>query len=154
MKTAFDVLKRRIVPGLPDECWSWTGAHTREGYGVFYVNRKKHRAHRVAQELFNGPIPAGYYVLHHCDNPACVNPGHLYAGTPAENMADMKSRGRATEGERSAHARLTAVQVAEIREMRKAGQKTIDIAPLFGISQNHVSNICNFKKWNPPTLTA
>jgi hypothetical protein len=52
------------------------------------------KAHRVAWTLANGPIPAGMHVLHTCDNPPCCNPGHLWLGTQADNMADMARKGR------------------------------------------------------------
>lgn len=78
----------------PDECWMWTASRRALGYGQIRIGGKSRKAHRVAYELANGPIPAGMAVLHGCDNPPCVNPAHLRAGTMTDNVRDMVTRGR------------------------------------------------------------
>lgn len=76
-------------------CWEWTGALSLDGYGTVRVSRGKNvRAHRAAYLLEHGSIPEGMNILHKCDNPKCVKPEHLFAGTQADNVHDMISKGR------------------------------------------------------------
>ena len=81
----------------PEACWEWRGCRQPDGYGVWTTTergpggeavRRKHRAHRHAWTVVNGPVPAGRRVLHRCDNPPCCNPDHLYVGTAADNARD------------------------------------------------------------------
>lgn len=75
------------------ECWIWLGALCGSGYGATYVGRKQYATHRLAYELWIGTIPEGAHILHHCDNKLCVNPKHIYAGTPKQNAQDAARRG-------------------------------------------------------------
>lgn len=80
-----------------DGCWIWMRAVTKFGYGSFtapYLKRGVEHAHRVAWRLTYGDIPAGKQILHHCDNPACVRPDHLFIGTPRDNVLDAMNKGR------------------------------------------------------------
>lgn len=77
-----------------DGCWTWIAGCDPQGYGTFGLDGKVQKAHRVSYQLAIGPIPAGAHVLHSCDNPPCVRPDHLRAGTRSDNMRDKVARGR------------------------------------------------------------
>lgn len=96
----------KVRERAPNKCWLWQAAKMPAGYGVFSVRGVKQRAHRVAYELCVRPIPAGMFVLHRCDTPACVNPLHLFLGTHTDNMRDKIAKGRAFNG-RKARTQLT-----------------------------------------------
>lgn len=123
-------------------CHYWTGAFNSHGYGVY--NRSL--AHRLAFERTKGPIPASIrgrpaVVRHDCDNPACVNPDHLRLGTQADNIADMKKRGRASQGEGHVHAKLREGDAERIVAAVASGEPVSKVAKEYGISPSRVSTI-------------
>lgn len=129
------------------DCWLWTGATYYNGYGVFNIESRNHTAHRAAWILFRGPVPDGILVLHHCDNPPCVRPDHLFLGTPKENTQDMVSKGRSTAGERHRLAKLSVENVLEIRSLHRDGMVQRRIAERFEVSYATINLIVKRKNW-------
>jgi hypothetical protein len=150
-----------------DGCWEWQAAKDSDGYGYFTAPKydradwpvKGRRASRVAWTLTNGPIPDGLLVCHHCDNPTCVRPSHLFLGTQADNIADMLAKGRGVKGrkmpgpnrlrgENANGARLTEAEVYRIRVRYSKGKVTQrDLATEFGVDVTLVSLIIKGKVW-------
>ena len=128
----------------PDKCWEWTASKNGKGYGQIRRLGKLYYANRVAWELAYGSIPKGMCVLHRCDNPSCVNPKHLFLGTPKTNSEDMVSKGRSARGQRARSAKLIPTDVQSIR-LLKGTQR--EVARIFGIDQSTVSNIRTKKSW-------
>ena len=110
--------------------------------GTKGVNR---RAHRLAWTLVHGD-PGDLFVCHHCDTPLCVRPDHLFLGTAADNLADMRAKGREARGEGHGRAKLTEAQVLEIRELVRTARHE-DVASQFGVARETVSCIARRKTW-------
>ena len=133
-------------------CWNWRRTLFCNGYGRFWDNGKDVGAHRKAWELIHGAIPSGMFVCHRCDNKRCINPGHLWLGTPAENSQDMARKGRqggacGLPGELNYSAKLTHERARQIREMRESGTWIRTIAMRFGVSKALVSAVVNGHAW-------
>lgn len=133
-----------------DGCWIWTGGACR-GYGLFKMGGRSYRAPKFSWRLAFGEVPPGLFVCHSCDNPACVNPAHLFLGTHDDNMRDMVSKKRATgcplRGEQSPSSKLTSAQVIEIRAAKAAGMAYRPLCRLYGISYNTAWCVVNRRTW-------
>lgn len=137
-----------------ETCWLWDGQINAGGYGrmgIYVKGQSGHGqvafyAHHLGWLLEKGPIPDGLLVLHKCDVPRCVRPDHLYLGTHAENMKDMKDRGRSPRGSAGAKAKLTEEDVARIRELRGTLSQS-EIAREYGVTQAIISKAQLGQTW-------
>lgn len=127
-----------------ETCWTWSAKKDKNGYGRFSPSGETSQlpAHRFSWELHNGPIPEGLLVCHHCDNPECTNPSHLFLGTPQDNMTDKVLKGR-WKGNHPRRVSVTKPRtprigkslegsIEEIIEKRKSGKTLSEIATSFG----------------------
>jgi hypothetical protein len=142
-------------------CWEWTAGKTGKGYGAFSINGKNRPAHRVSYELFKEPIPDGLFICHRCDNPGCVNPGHLFLGTHQDNMDDRSAKGRTPplpnthsnqewnlkrilsmpKGSDNHATRYSDEKVLQIHELRKTGIGPKPISEALGIPEMFVQDV-------------
>lgn len=155
----------KVVNKGKDECWEWTAAKNRDrGYGMFSINGKMYYAHRIVWMWTNQlQIPDGMCILHHCDNPSCVNPNHLFLGTHADNTQDSYNKGRSTQqGVNNSRSKLTREQVVIIKKSAakanlERGNKTAFYkrwSDKFGISQGAVRAILDNRSWTHINLIA
>lgn len=118
-------------------CWEWQGART-AGYGS-YGNAL---VHRLAYELYIGPIPDGLLVCHKCDNAVCCNPVHLFTGTYSDNNADCRGKGR-----HGGNTKLSIPDVLDIRTRRYTGETCRDLSMEYGLDETYVATICSGGSW-------
>lgn len=142
--------KKADVRG-PEDCWNWR-ATVSWGYGVYTGRIAEHRfnfrAHRVAYYFQNKFLPDNCLICHHCDNPKCINPKHLFIGTPQDNVDDMVSKLRQARGEKQAAHKLTSEQVNEIRFLRYVKNLKVDeIAKQFGLGRSAISSATRGVSW-------
>jgi hypothetical protein len=143
-----------------DGCWNWTGRKTRFGYGRLWVGGKDREqivTHRASWIIHFGPIPEGKWVLHKCDNPACVRPDHLYLGTARENVADREERNRwckkikdtpHARGEKIGASKLTEDQVREMRARYAAGGMSFAaLGRAYGVSDVLAGQVIRRQLW-------
>lgn len=130
-----------------DGCWEWIGSHDWSGYSTFVFGGRRYRAHRVSWEVHNGPIPNGLLVLHHCDNPPCSNPEHLFLGTQSDNMADMAAKVRSTVGVRHPMVKLTEDEVQAIRRSWDAGETQLALGRKYKVNNRTICSIVRGQSW-------
>lgn len=150
-------LVRRLANGLDkapeDGCWEWARSTTEDGYGRMTVDGRTVFAHRLAFELSGHEIGEGQHVLHRCDNPRCIRPDHLFAGTRSDNMRDCVSKGRhggppsPSFAELNPASKLTASEVSEIRSRLASGETQASLADMYGVSQSAIGKIHRRETW-------
>lgn len=140
--TTLERFERKFTRGAPDECWEWQAGRDKDGYGTFWFGTANKRAHRMALFLYRSvPLKNGLLACHHCDNPPCVNPDHLFVGTITDNNIDM------TIKERGGKTKLTADQVREIRARLATGEKAWRIALDYGMTGAPIYRIQYGETW-------
>ena len=135
-----------------DECWNWTASMDRHGYGQIGVNYKNYRTHRIAWVIHSGEIPEGLCVCHKCDNPACVNPAHLFLGTLKDNAVDRSKKCRGVSpdntGERNGRHKITEKDVIAIRlKYAPYIYSACKLAKEYGVTTTTIYRIVKYKTW-------
>lgn len=135
------------VRGIND-CWEWQGGKSKFGYGWFYVGGRNRNAHRVSWQIHTGLSPDDKFVCHKCDNTSCVNPNHLFLGTPDDNAQDKVKKRRQNKGVTVNTAKLAPDDIRSIR--KRYGETKISASSLaqeFGVSKTTIKDILARKTW-------
>jgi hypothetical protein len=127
-----------VVDGpLETDCWIWTKGRNTKGYGELWWNRRRYLAHRASWIVHRGAIPRGGLICHHCDQPLCIRPDHLFVGTDWDNTQDMIAKGRYRNG----YAQIRTERVLEVKRLLETGLSVAMIAYKVGVSYSIVHNI-------------
>ena len=145
-KRFLNSFKKEKGQGPNGDCWNWTGKKDPKGYGRLTRNSKPQSAHRYSYEYYKEKPPKGICVCHHCDNPACVNPKHLFLGTSQDNTADRHAKGRDSRGENVYCAKLTDEIVRKCRTDYNNQLYTIGkLEYRYGVSHTGMANAIHGK---------
>lgn len=143
---------KTLGPG--DECVYWPWSDVRHTYSRISIGGKKTKASRWVYEQVIGPLPprsgrgaTGILVCHTCDNPPCCRPSHLVAADCKFNLSSAAAKGRMSGGERNGRAKITAEDVARIRDLASHGVQQRALAKSYGISQTQTSRIVRGESW-------
>jgi hypothetical protein len=130
-------------------CWEWSGLRNDKGYGRLWYAGRGWNAHRLAYQAWVKPVSDDVVIRHTCDNPPCINPKHLIAGTQQDNVQDREDRGRRQppKGALNGRASLTEVEAFDIKFRLSQGERVTDIARSFGMSVSKISHIKNGVTW-------
>ena len=140
-------LKCKILSNIQKQengCWIYKGA-TSGPYGKIRWNVKWHSAHRISYEQFVGPIQKDKWVCHKCDTPKCVNPDHLFLGSPSDNHKDAIAKKRVPIGEKSHWAKFTDKQIKEMRLLKQEGFTYERLSIIFNCSYTFVCDVIKKK---------
>ncbi len=132
-------------------CWIWTASRLLAGYGKMSIRGcRESLAHRISYMLFVGKIPSGLQVLHRCDRPECVNPGHLFLGTQADNLSDCIAKGRShhAKGERIRNAILNSEAIRIIRSTPRRYGSQVALANQFKCSVRAINAVLTGRTWS------
>lgn len=138
------------------ECWEWMASKRPEGYGWFRLGGRMHSAHRISLMLQGIDLSKSICVLHHCDNPSCVRPSHLFLGDRADNAKDRNNKNRqskgikhsmACSGEAHGSSILKNNDVKEIRRLCAQGVIHRDIAEKYGVHKSLISKVNLRSSW-------
>jgi hypothetical protein len=135
----------KCIPEPNSGCWLWLGQiGINNGYGYFWDGEKQCLAHVFSHRIHKGDVEDGPWILHHCDNRACVNPDHLYAGQPIDNGGDMVRRGRSLFGERQNLSKLTE---PEVKAIIASPEPSKVLAERYSVGDGHIWSIRTRKSW-------
>ena len=152
MKTIEERFREKYIVDKSGDCWEWTASKTKNGYGWFRIGSKMRLAHRVAWFLTHGYYPEKPMQVNHiCNNRGCVNPEHLYEGTPKQNTHDSIIAGTKVNHFKKGHklsAKLTRKEVDKIREESTGewGEQT-RLAKKYGVGTTTIWEILNHERW-------
>lgn len=129
---------------LDNGCWQWKAHTDKDGYGYLPGDKKNIRAHRFSYEIHKGEIPDKMIICHHCDNPGCVNPNHLFVGTQKDNAQDALKKERNYIGEKNGRSKLT---LEDVKEIILSDLNFKQLAKKFGVSNSTINSIKLGKTW-------
>lgn len=129
----------KVDVAAPGECWNWKASKSLQGYGQIVIRYKRYKAHRIAWYLANGNFPKKLCVCHHCDNPSCVNPDHLFLGSHQNNMSDASHKGRMSK--------LSIEDIGDIRWLQLYKWSVQDLAAEFCVPAQSIQDILDGKTW-------
>lgn len=131
----------------PSGCFNWKLFRNKKGYGRMKVDGQHRPAHRVSYQVFRKAVPEGLFVLHECDNPACVNPAHLFLGTNLDNVRDSVAKGRNSRGERHGRSKLSDANIQEVTKRYSGGESIKNLSLAFNVTVRTMNEVLRGKSF-------